>query len=474
MEKTYTYCNILPANYQTMYWYICDFPVKEDDIVVISIRAKGQENIKAGLVKTVRQCTESSAPYPPEYTKHIIRLFGKDEDAKLQKERNEILKAEAKNISKWESAEDLAMKLTLTKNYVGRDSKISSRKNMLQLIYKATEDEALQTTANKYFNNGFVVSKDGKTIRDYPTRVRYINETVVIPPGIVSANKQAFDTVSQIQTLVMPKEFHDVVRLRNIINRMIIEEGNESFSSDDFGLYSVKNGKKKLEEINSSGSILKVPESITELDEEMIPREVKVVCLPKSFRKLIKEKYVADAEISEDKPFVGYREWENGVLTDRGHYYYPRRIRYIVDEENEHLFTDEDSLYEVLPDGTYRLVTCMYFGRGRVLLLDNTSEIGEGAFFGHKKITSVKFPKTLRVIRKDAFAATGLEKITLPKSMKVIEKGAFRQCTKLKTASPLQSLDLIEKGVFAGCTKLDKTQAAWWRDNAVELVKKSK
>ena len=58
-------------------------------------------------------------------------------------------------------------------------------------------------------------------------------------------------------------------------------------------------------------------------------------------------------------------------------------------------------------------------------MLDNTSEIGEGAFFGHKKITSVKFPKKLRAIRMDAFAATELEKITLPKSLKVIEKELF-------------------------------------------------
>ena len=36
--------------------------------------------------------------------------------------------------------------------------------------------------------------------------------------------------------------------------------------------------------------------------------------------------------------------------------------KYTVDEENKTLFIDEDCLYQVLSDGTFRLVRCNYGG----------------------------------------------------------------------------------------------------------------
>ena len=58
-------------------------------------------------------------------------------------------------------------------------------------------------------------------------------------------------------------------------------------------------------------------------------------------------------------------------------------IRYRIDENNPYLFIDEDSVYQVLDDGTYKLVMNSYFGLGKAHILDGTSVIGKYAFCNH-------------------------------------------------------------------------------------------
>ena len=88
MNKTYIYCDVLPANYKNPYLYICDFEVKEGDIVIIPIRGDNVE--KVGLVLSVNEYTKENAPWEVEKTKHILRPYKDNESEELKEQKISI------------------------------------------------------------------------------------------------------------------------------------------------------------------------------------------------------------------------------------------------------------------------------------------------------------------------------------------------------------------------------------------------
>ena len=90
-------------------------------------------------------------------------------------------------------------------------------------------------------------------------------------------------------------------------------------------------------------------------------------------------------------------------------------VKYRIHEDNQWLFYDDDSVYEVLEDGTYKLLRNTYFGIGSVFVLENTSEIAKGVFKGYENLKNIELPKSLKIIGKESFAYSGLEKIVIPR-----------------------------------------------------------
>ena len=89
VDEQYTYCEVLPANYQTSWSYICDFEISPGKFVVVPIRSENRE--KVALVLSVRRCSEGDAPYPPHSTKHILRVFGENEPGELQLQKKALI-----------------------------------------------------------------------------------------------------------------------------------------------------------------------------------------------------------------------------------------------------------------------------------------------------------------------------------------------------------------------------------------------
>ena len=108
-------------------------------------------------------------------------------------------------------------------------------------------------------------------------------------------------------------------------------------------------------------------------------------------------------------------------------------IRYRIDENNPYLFIDEDSVYQVLDDGTYKLVMNSYFGLGKALILDGTSVIGKYAFCNHENLNDIEFPESVRVIEKGAFSETSLQTLKIPHYIERIDSAAFSDCYSLKS-----------------------------------------
>ena len=81
--------------------------------------------------------------------------------------------------------------------------------------------------------------------------------------------------------------------------------------------------------------------------------------------------------------------------------------------------------------------------------------IGDMAFMGCVKLTSVLLPATVQTIGEGAFyGCTGLMDMVLPESVSAIGAEAFGDCTALASLTANENLKTIGRSAFAGCTAL--------------------
>ena len=195
------------------------------------------------------------------------------------------------------------------------------------------------------------------------------------------------------------------------IKNIHVETGSKYFYSDENGLYSICDGKYRLEKVFDTGStsfiISKKVTSIAEGAFLGCPCIKKIICSEgvEEFddRCLINR---SDAEVYLSKTVKHLRTREYELL-------YGKRanpVVYWVDEENEHYFRDEDSIYEVLEDGSYKLLTNFYSGEGKVLILDGTRVIGGRAFYNQRNLKKITLPESVKLIDEKAFAGILVEK----------------------------------------------------------------
>ena len=81
--------------------------------------------------------------------------------------------------------------------------------------------------------------------------------------------------------------------------------------------------------------------------------------------------------------------------------------------------------------------------------------IGDMAFMGCTKLTSIELPATVQTIGEGAFyGCTGLTAVELPESAATIGAEAFGGCTALTTLTTNENLKTLGRSAFAGCTAL--------------------
>lgn len=443
-EKKYIYLEVLPRNYSSTYSFFGTEEIAVGDYVLAPFRDKE----KVGLVLDVRLCDDSDAPYPPEHTKSIIRKVGENEPETIKKQIQKLVPERAKRIKTKSRLEKEFVQKALDDYGVDQEKLSTSRDRMLKLVDDIPEQtKTLQEVQNE-IKGGMHVSEDKKTlIRFEPTKE--FEGVVKIPYGVEAVDDHAFDYWTKTKELFLPKELKKIGKYtifkmdesrieyeeeypaRNI-SSIRVEEGNEVYSVDDNALYSLANGGRELvyvfhqelEEFIVPSDVVKIgkgafancgrlahlvlPENLESFDERALMQdtEVREIVLPKRMKHLTLRS-------------VSGRSYE--------------QIRYVIDEDSEYLFADEDSIYEVLEDGTYKLVMNRYNGKGKPLILENTSVIGRRAFADHENLVSIELPDSVRVIEIYAFLdCENLKKVRIPSGVEEIDADAFFRCDELK------------------------------------------
>ena len=481
-DKTYVYCNVLPANYQSPYFYICDFDVKPGDIVVISIR--NDSNEKVALVLDVNEYTEANAPYPPQWTKHVSRPFGDNEPADLVKEKIKVEAEKAVRFKSAEQLEKLSTKESLLKYGVGKKKINNSKKKIKALLESVPDKNEALSDLIADLSGGIQLSADGKTVTGFKTSRVKGKASVRIPSGVEVIEDNAFLRV-KIDSLFLPKELKYLGKytLRGQygepkdISSIDVEDGNENFFSDGIGFYSIENGKKKLEYlINSTITTYTAPDDVASFAEGAFSNgsALRQIILSNGTEEF--DEYALSNTTAVEEVYIPKTLKKLHPKGINSHYQTWNTVSYRIDEENEHLFRDEDSIYEVLEDGTYKLLTNLYTGKGKVLILEGTSVIGKSAFERHENFEKIDFPKSIRVIEESAFEGTALKSLIVPDYVVSIGERAFSSCNELKNVTLSPNLETIASDAFEGCWELKKIKtegnkkAFTYRDGVITKI----
>lgn len=466
-EKKYVYCNVLPENYQQPYLYIADMDVKAGDIVVISIKHQSKETQKVGLVLDVNTYTEANAPYPVQYTKHIKRIFSeedaKDKDLAGQKARLEAQNAHLMLSEEQKDKKDI--KESLLKQGFHRNE-VAQTNLYLQNLIRNMADTARSSNVSAELAGGVILSNDGKTVVEYSARQNKAKGVIKIPAGVEIIEDGVF-AKAKFDKLVLNKELRELGKYtlnspggpdgyyRKDIAAIEVEPGSKYFYADDVAFYSIEEDgtksliclfKKDIEEYIAPSDVsailedafahcrnlkrIVLSESVRFFDENSLSNmtEVRSVYLPKG--------------VTDIRTKGNHSQWYQTWNT----------VEFIIDEDNEHLFVEGDCIYQILPQGGYKLISCRYYGKGQPQIIDGTYEIGEEAFYGCNGFSKINFPTSVKVIGRRAFCHCNFKTITIPETVQRIEAGAFSCCNELKKICINHELEYVAEDAFSGCS----------------------
>ncbi|WP_167954620.1 leucine-rich repeat protein [Anaerosporobacter faecicola] len=92
-----------------------------------------------------------------------------------------------------------------------------------------------------------------------------------------------------------------------------------------------------------------------------------------------------------------------------------------------------------------------------IIIPEGMEEIGEYAFARLSKLTNIKFPKSLRVLRRLCFAGTDISELTLDDNISTLEKYCFENCKNLKEVTIGSGIKTFDQYFFSAdsITKLN-------------------
>ena len=246
-----------------------------------------------------------------------------------------------------------------------------------------------------------------------------------IPEGIsdFSTDITAYTNLNKI-VLPTSLKYVETGTFPRTINDIEVKQGNTNFISKDGILYTKDNVLKCC---YSKDKIINVPEGITEISTRGFYQatEAEIINLPNSLKK-IKEYtfYRGQSNIKEIN--IGKNvEYISGLFKARN---YSGTVK--IDSENPYYMIENNVLYKKENNKKNTLVTALYEIQNTMQIDSEVKAIGESAFYGQLKMSTIEIPYGVTEIGEKAFTyCANLKEIRIPQSVTSIGKKCFTDAT---------------------------------------------
>lgn len=133
----------------------------------------------------------------------------------------------------------------------------------------------------------------------------------------------------------------------------------------------------------------------------------------------------------------------------------------LIDRTNPFLFVRDNILYEKYEDQINLLYCPAADGRKNIVLKDDVSCIGDGAFANNITLESIVFPSNLTIIDTAAFyGCKNLKEINLPDTLELLWFLAFYNCDSLEKVHIPSAVTELQGTAFSGCDRLKEISVA--------------
>lgn len=231
-------------------------------------------------------------------------------------------------------------------------------------------------------------------------------ESVQIPSSLIRMEESAFSGCDHL------KEF-------------VVAEDNPAYAGDSTGLYS-KDRSQLFYAVEGDSDHYTVPEGVRSLGVWAFANFTKV-------RKITISKDLVEVHAS----FLNLNQL----------------VEIDVPPDNPEYKSEEGVLFDRKEK---KLLVCPPGKKGDYVIPEDTSSIGEGAFFFCKELTKIVIPDTVETIGGSAFSeCSGLTHLALPSAMEELPWNLCSGCSSLVSVTLPKKLQTIPSWAFCGCRALN-------------------
>ncbi len=301
---------------------------------------------------------------------------------------------------------------------------------------------------------------------------------IVIPDRVSTIGQYAFEKLNSPASITLSKDVIDIRALLLCDNEKIVEikvvEENPEYSSQGGVLFNKDKRKLIRYPVGKSDAKYTIPDTVTKIEEGafygckglksiIIPEgvtcigesafgnceNIQSVTIPKSVTKINAPSFESDyrlerIEVAEDNPSYSSQD---GVLFNKD------KTTII------HCPGGKTASEYIIPDTVIKIGEAAFFGCDKlssVLIPDGVTNISAYAFAHCYSLRSVKLPNQMKRIGKWAFyCCNKLESISIPDSTIRIGEYAFFKCDKLASVSIPDGVTNIDSFAFANCRNLE-------------------
>ena len=308
-----------------------------------------------------------------------------------------------------------------------------------------------------------VTEIEGNAFNDHPTL-----QSISIPDGIqdfpIDWYEYFIDSSLDVTTIKIsadaPWVRWDSFGYCKSLTSIIVDPGNELYSSDENGLFYNKDKTQLIRCPRGKTGVIELSDTVQDIGERAFSgcAEITSVGIPEGVTSIQEWAFsscdsLTTVALPSTLKTIGWSAFRrsNGLRTIT----IPDGVTTLAMQT----FANCENLESViLPDGLTYIADGLFWGctsLTSIELPDSVERIKPNAFEGCTALTEIQWPKNLKRINRAAFAiCTGLTVVDIPDGVEEIGTSAFERCENLTEITIPDSVTLIKSYALSNCPKL--------------------